>query len=158
MILTPHIVVGAAIASRLSGSSLPLALLLASTSHFFLDTLPHWEYTIDALRDRRHSKIFFRDLGKVILDLMFGFSLLIGVWALFKENTGGIKIILLGGFLGALPDAVTFLGWQTENRILLFVNSFHGPIQFTRWGSKKIPRSAGVITELIAIAGGLTLL
>ena len=159
MILTAHILVGAAIGAKLGNPFLivPAAYL----SHILLDAFPHWEYSIDGLDERRYTKAFLHKILKVFLDLAVGFS---SVYFLARVVDPAIlPFMALGGFFGALPDGVTFLEWHTGSKVLHTINQFHRIIQVPN-RLRKIkkpslwimdPESGGIVFEALAIAAAL---
>ncbi len=96
MILSVHLLVGAAIATRIQNPiwGLPLAFL----SHFFLDFLPHREYTT-LPRDLRKER--WKATPTTILKIIIDFSIGVSILLILSKN----KILALsGGFLAILPD------------------------------------------------------
>ena len=152
--------VGAAIGSQVANPF--LVVVFAFLSHFVLDSLPHWEYTIDHIKKRNHSKRFFRDLGKVFVDILFGFSLLLLVLSNFSDKDMSLAVLfplLLGGFFAIVPDLITFTHWQTKYKVLKWPNIIHGPIQPSSWYPNKInPQRIGFIAEVLIIIVAITVL
>lgn len=99
MILTCHLLTGAAIALKIQPT--PLALILAFLSHYLLDIIPHREYSIKNIFEKRWSKSFF-DFLKVFLDIAFGALLIL----FLSKNQ---PIIYAGALFAILPDGFTFL-------------------------------------------------
>ena len=92
MILTPHILSGAAVASQISN---PFAMVIAAMAvHHILDMIPHWDYEIHSSRRRAAQKIALDIAIAGIITLFF-------IWNLPLEKQFHI---LLGGFFGVLPD------------------------------------------------------
>lgn len=96
MILTAHLLAGAVLSTRIK--FLPLALLFAFLSHYLLDFLPHQEYSIENIRQRRWKKSFF-DFFKVALDISFGILIIILFKNHFHAFIGGFFAILADGFV-----------------------------------------------------------
>jgi hypothetical protein len=139
MILTPHILVGAAIGSKIKN---PLwVFLIAFFSHFILDMIPHAEYDVSVLKEKlRFNKKFICPFFEIIIDLIIGFGIL---WFstkffFFKK----ISTIYIGAISGIIPDAFTILYWQTNNKIFKALTNFHV------FHSRKISRRWGIITEI----------
>jgi len=109
MILSTHIVAGAAIALQIQNPA--LGLILAFFSNYLLDSLPHSEYSVQNLREHKWKKSFL-DFLKVGFDLLFGFSIIL----LFSKN---YLIALTGGFFAILPDGLTFLLFLFPNNKIL---------------------------------------
>jgi len=148
MILTAHILTGSAIALKTQNPI--LGILFAFLSHFILDVIPHREYSIDTT-DKITWQKSKKDFVKVLLDLIVGFSL---VYFLTKGNI----FILLGGFLGALPDALSFFYLIFKNNKLLDkISLFHQKVHYfsnneNLFGkNKKILFSTRILTQIIVI-------
>lgn len=99
MILTTHLLIGAAIAQKVQNQV--LGFFLAFLSHYFLDSLIHRDYSIDHIKGRSWQNSFF-DLSKTFLDGSFGVLLI-----LLLSND--IFLALAGGFFAVLPDGLGFL-------------------------------------------------
>ena len=115
MILFCHLIVGAALMAKIQ--IIPLALFLAFLSHYFLDSLPHWEYSVDNILEKQWKKAKL-DFLKGALD--FGFGILI-IFAISKNQ----PIILAGAFLAVLPDGLTLLSLLLPNKLLKIHDNFH---------------------------------
>ena len=120
MILSVHIVMGAAVVSKIG--FLPLAFLLAFLSHYLLDSLPHWEYSIKNIKQKKWKRSF-SDFLKLFLDVFVGVLLL---FFLSKNLT----LALMGGFLAVLPDTLTFLNIIFPNIFFEAVENLHQKIHF----------------------------
>ena len=111
MVLTPHALIGAALASAVPEHPL-IGFFLGFVSHFILDAVPHWDYHLDFFETNLLSR---NDLIKLAADFVLGLSL---VW-LFVPT-------LIWGALGALtPDALQFIYRKTKFRFLAPLQSFH---------------------------------
>ena len=138
MILTCHLLAGAAIASKISN---PIwALLLAFLSHYFLDVIPHWQYSIENIRGKQWEKSLF-DFLKVFLDILAGILLIF----IFSKNQ---PIIYAGAFLAISPDGLTLLGLIFSNKLLEHNDDFHQQkIHFLKY--KKIPRFWRIFSQVL---------
>lgn len=165
MVLTPHAVVGAALASAF-GLDPATALVAGFASHFLLDSLPHWDYQLASANIDENNplnnnipltKEAFWDWAKIGLDLFLGLSL---VFLFFTLNGQDIWLwsLLMGAFGGLLPDGlqVLFMRWRREPfktffRFHLFI---HSPrkIRNIFWG----PLWQGIIILLALILGNWT--
>jgi hypothetical protein len=139
MILFVHILIGAVIALNIN--FLPLGLILAFLSHYILDALPHWDYSIKNIKERnwRYSLV---DFLKVFLDMFFGFLLIF----LLSKN---FILAFIGGFLGILQDGFNFLTIVFPKKspsILFSVVNFSKRIHFPE--NKKNPLFLGIFIEL----------
>lgn len=136
MILTPHLLAGAAIASKVQ--PVPLALLLAFLSHYLLDLLPHGEYPINNIQEKKWKKSLVGFL-RVGLDASFGGLLVL----LFSDN---IPVIFAGAFLAVLPDGFNFLNLVFPNSVLKIQKRIHHRIHFPE--TKKIPLFLGILSQI----------
>ena len=106
MLETPHVAVGAAIATKVGNPylALPLALL----SHFVMDKVPHWNPHLNQDLDKegkvkRKSANFNLVLVDSVTALTLGTAL---ASRALPESTTKAAIILAGCFLAVLPDVV----------------------------------------------------
>jgi len=116
MILTPHAVFGAALASALHLSP-AYALAAGFVSHLLLDTIPHWDYHLksgsrDPLNPLNNdisasNPNFRQDLMKIAFDACLG----VGLSLFFLSLGVGVPIlsVLAGAIGGILPDALQFV-------------------------------------------------
>lgn len=114
MLETPHVVVGAAIATRVANPV--LALPLAFASHFVLEKVPHWNPHLNTETEkygkptRKSTKIVIADVS---LSLVLGFFIATRV----LPDTGHFVTILAASFAAALPDIIEgphfFLGMRS---------------------------------------------
>ncbi|MFC1789514.1 hypothetical protein ACFLYY_00880 [Patescibacteria group bacterium] len=144
MIATPHLLVGAILATKISNPF--LGLTLAFLSHFILDLIPHSEYWMLAKNVSgkwNHSK---KKIFVVVIDVMIGVLLL---WFLSQNKI----LALVGGFLGVLADFdnVYFLFPNfTKNKFFKLDQYSHK--LFTHWfKGEKTPLFLGVTTQVIVI-------
>jgi len=97
MILTPHILAGAAVATQFSN---PFVVALGAIMlHHALDFTPHWEYDITPSKKSTYIKI--------ALDIFAaGAIMLFLIWDL---PIGRQTALLWGGFFGVFPDGFVAL-------------------------------------------------
>lgn len=107
-----------------------LAGFFAFLSHYFLDLLPHHEYSIHNVRQRKWAKAKM-DFLKIALDLFFGFSI---IFLMSKNFTPAF----FGGILGTTADLLTVLFFIFPTNIILAkhhsfhfgkIHSIHSPFQ-----------------------------
>ena len=125
MILTPHAVFGAAIGAGVT--YLPLGIVLALASHYFLDLIPHADYPINNFREKKWSKAK-KEILTMTVDGLTGFVLVFAIWQL-----SGVSIIyiLLPALFGIAPDFLTFLFFlYPKNKFLKWHGSLHKKIHF----------------------------
>lgn len=116
MILTTHLITGAAIASNVQ--PIPLGLILALLSHYLLDFIPHEDYPVNNIFEKRwkNSK---KDFLKVGIDVLFGAIVVL----IIAENW---LLAILGGFLGIAPDFGILLRLLfPKNKFLKAQSYFH---------------------------------
>ena len=104
MILTPHILVGAAIGAKIH--NLGLIIILGIFSHLILDKLPHWDYINSGIKDFRKSKNFealFKDLFKIATDGIIGLLIVFLITWQTHQLTN-LFFIMLAIFVAVLPD------------------------------------------------------
>lgn len=120
MLLTIHLLWAAVILKNVT--SLPLALFLVFLSHYLLDSLPHIEYPINNIHEKKWREAY-RDFFYVALDILAGGCFIL---ALFGKN-----IIFLSSSLAALlPDGLTLLYLIFTPSILEPHENFHRKIHF----------------------------
>ncbi len=146
MILMVHLLLGAVIVLKIK--FLPLALPLAFLIHYPLDILPHWEYSIKNIKEKKW-KNSFKDFLKVFVDISLGILLIF----IFSKN---FSLLLIGGLVAALPDAFTLLGLITPNKLLMAHENFHREIHFPE--GKKISPIWGILTQLLVVIAAIYLL
>lgn len=150
MIATPHLLIGAAIVSKIK--FLPLAFLLAFLSHYFLDFIPHIDYTSKDIYENIYEKKwkkFFPDFLKVILDISLALFLIL----IFSKNQ---PIIFIGAFLAILTDGLNFLNFVFPNKILKMHYNLHQKIHF--FENKKISIFWRIFSQILIVLIAIFLL
>jgi hypothetical protein len=112
MILSTHAVVGGAIASLIPSHPL-LATAAAFASHFALDAIPHWDYSLHSIavgkgadnRRLQFNRGILIDLIKIGFDASAGLAL--ALW-LFS-TPGSIPIVAVCACAAMLPDPLQFV-------------------------------------------------
>src|SRR5713101_6968104 len=103
MLETPHVAVGAAIASKIPNPFISIPLALAS--HFILDRVPHWNphfYT----EMKKHGKPTAQSTNVAIADSLTALGLGLAVAAHAMPNTGHAVVIIIASFAAVLPDQI----------------------------------------------------
>lgn len=150
MILTPHLLLGAAIASKIE--YLPAALLMAFLSHYFLDLIPHIEYSIDNITKKQWQKSL-PDILRVLLDFSFGIVILI----FLNPLSGRQLIIYMGAFIALIPDSLTIISSIYPNKILAKHDQLHRKkIHFLK--HKKISTFWRILSQLLVVIISIILL
>lgn len=142
MILSPHILTGAAIASRIQNPI--LGIFLAFLSHYLLDIPPHKEYSIDNIKGRRWAMVS-GDLLKVFLDMLSALAI---IYFLTENN----PMVYWGGLAAIMPDGLTLLHLVfPKNQLLAKHFNFH--VQFNEIAKKiNIAPFGEILTQLTAAA------
>jgi hypothetical protein len=132
MILTPHLLIGAAIGAKTH--NLGLIIILGLLSHLILDRIPHWDYPntgISNFKKTKDLKRFIFDLLKIVIDGVVG---IIIVFLLVRKTDLRLDIrnlifILLGIIFATLPDIFLFFSFtvlspEISRKIINFHNKF----------------------------------
>jgi len=113
MILTPHILAGAAVATQTSN---PVLIILVATSlHHVLDASPHWDYDIKS--SRKSAAI------KVTIDILLALAILL--FFIRDLSLQQQVLILMGGFFGVLPDGLLFTNKASNGKYFFRYVKFH---------------------------------
>lgn len=148
MLETPHVIVGAAIATKVVNPA--LALPLAFASHFILEKVPHWNPHLNTETEKyghptRQSTLIV--IGDVIASLASGGF--IAYRAL--PDTGLALTILAASFFAVLPDVIEgphfFLG--VRSKIIKRWIAWQKSIQVDA------PIALGLSTQVITIIAAL---
>ena len=147
MVLTPHILTGAAIIANVQNPI--LGLILVFLSHYFLDLLPQREYSINSI-EQRNWKGSIPDFLKVFLDIFFALIILF----LITDYT---YLILIAAFLSILPDGFSLLHYIFPKSKLLEKHlKLHAVINFAL-GKKTFP-FWGILVQIMVAAIAIFLL
>jgi len=153
MILLPHILVGAAIASKIPNV---WGLILAFLSHFVLDAIPHLEYSIKGIK-RFERRQFLRSLIKVELDFCLG----VMIFAFFTADLSSTRVIygLLGIVAAVLPDGLMFFYYISGGKWIKRFARFHHTFHIKRGKRKRKLSFLKVFTQvLVSVIAILVLL
>lgn len=116
MMITPHVLVGASLATVISNPFILVAS--AFISHFVLDMIPHKDYEITPLKANFYKLAIDAGVSAVLL-----FSV-VGNLPLEKQ-----ALFALGGFFGILPDGLWMLyrlfNWKFLERYVEIHNFWH---------------------------------
>src|SRR3989344_505790 len=138
MMITPHVLVGAALAMKISN---PFALVFfAILSHFVIDMIPHHDYDIDPLK-KKFYKIFLD--GAIAASVLWYFIALLPI----EQQV----LFALGGFFAIFPDGLWMLhrlfGWKLLGPYVNFHYKLH-------WlliqDDKKAHPAIGLATQAVA--------
>ncbi|MFA6227059.1 MAG: hypothetical protein WC631_01075 [Candidatus Paceibacterota bacterium] len=133
MILTPHAIVGAAVASALSGHPV-VGFALAIASHHVLDMIPHSHYehhhfdlrVVDSLPALSHNIRAVYQLFLILFDFSIGTLLAILV---FARDWHTLFITLLGVAGGVLPDFFQFIYFSYKKEPVHSLVRFHSKFE-----------------------------
>lgn len=148
MLETPHVAVGAAIATKV-GNPL-LAIPLAFGSHFLLERVPHWNPHLNT-ETKKHGKPTKQSTIIVIIDacVALGLGFFIALKAL--PNTSHVLTIIAASFASVLPDVIEapyfFLNYRTK-----FIKKW---IKFQKSLQADTGVLPGLATQVITIAAAL---
>jgi hypothetical protein len=103
MLETPHVVIGAAIATKIPNPFISIPLAFAS--HFLLEQIPHWNPHLNT-ELKKHGKISTTSNIVIASDVMLSLSL--GSYIAFQKypNISAMVVILIACFASVLPDLV----------------------------------------------------
>jgi len=142
MLLTPHILTGVAIITKVQNPI--LGLLLVFLSHYFLDAFPQKEYSVENIRGKRWNKSL-PDFLKVFLDIILGFFV---VFLFVSYN----HLILIAAFLAILPDGFPLLYDNfPKNELLAKHQKLHASINAI-CENKKNPAFWGIASQVAVMA------
>ena len=131
MTLATHAVVGAAAASLIPTHPF-LGFIAGFASHFAIDAVPHWEYSLASAKidkdnlmnsDLVINENFFSDILKIGFDAMLGIVL-----SLIFFQSGRLEIFsipVLGAIAGILPDPLQFVYWKCRCQPFIALQKFH---------------------------------
>lgn len=131
MTLTTHAVVGAALASSMPDHLL-VGFVLAFASHFVLDAIPHWDYSLSSYKKDDSNRLndamainkdFFVDLLKIGCDMSCGILLVLLFFTLNGPHL--LWAPLIGAFGAVLPDALQFVYFKWRHQPMVSLQRFH---------------------------------
>ncbi len=129
MILSPHAIVGAAIAN-LAPEHPELGFVLAVGSHYMLDMIPHRDYDIDGFfdRDAKSFKSIIRNFKAQLTLLMIAADFAVGIgiaFLIFARSPARALATLLGILGGVLPDLLQFFYYTFKKRPWTITQKVH---------------------------------
>lgn len=148
MILTPHLIAGAAIASQTN--NLFLTIFISFFSHHLLDAIPHWDYKISFKKRMGLSTL------KITADMAIGVILILTAFFLSVEiNFSSLFKLFLGAFFSILPDGFQFLAFMFPYKPLKLYLKFH---RFFGSEYKKSFSLIGLSTQIIITILGVLII
>ncbi len=137
MLVTPHAMVGATIGATVINPS--FAIPLAITSHFVLDSIPHWQPT---LYPYKPNKLTWAVLG---IDLALAIYLVSYISNLHPTGAGYIWLIAVIACIPDLDSIVSIWDKPMKNKMFKFYYDWHCRIQ------RETSNYLGLIPQLIVI-------
>jgi len=151
MTLTPHAIVGAAIANLVPNEP-ALGFALAFAGHYVLDMLPHKDYNINSFMDKKTTTIvsIFKSSAsafKLLLIILEAILALILCFLLFVRDEKS-AIATLFGIIGAwLPDFFQLLYYKFKTQPFIFFQKLHYKLGFDIENSKYY--WFGILTQVL---------
>ena len=155
MTLTTHIAVGGIVASFFPTHP-EIGLVAAFASHFALDAIPHFDYSLQAsVKDEKNpmnndialDKRFAKDLINIGLDILIG--LLILTYILIFLGKFSLPILIAGAIGGVVPDALQLVYMKFRHEPLISLQKFHIWIQ--RDGRLRSKPFIGILSQIAII-------
>lgn len=148
MLETPHVIVGAAIATKVANPA--LALPLAFMSHFVLDKIPHWNPHLNT-EFKNGNRVTNRSRNIVIIDVAV--SLVAGIFIASQvlPNTNHFLTIIAASFFSVLPDVIEgpYFFLNVRNKLIKRWIVFQKSLQ------EDAPVISGIATQVIIISVSL---
>jgi len=171
MTLSTHAVIGASLASAIPlAYNQPLkftalAFVAGVLSHFLLDGVPHWDYSLVSGNETENPLdydleigwSFLFDLLKVGLDISLG---LLVAGLLFIGIAGRQPIIILAGAFGAiLPDFLQFAYMKIRRAPFSWLQHLHNYYHYDKKAFKKYTALEGASLQFFfaLLVAGVTL-
>ncbi|MCA9308697.1 MAG: hypothetical protein R3B92_02180 [Patescibacteria group bacterium] len=146
MLLTPHTIVGVAVATAISNPL--IAAPLSFALHFAGDKLPHWDFFSNTKNGER--RVGWRPLA-VMADMSIGIfiALTFTYYALWGLGDSYLALnIFLCGLASVLPDALTGPYIYTDNppKFCMWIKNIQSKAQ------TQAPLPWGIFTQLVVVA------
>ncbi len=151
MIITPHLLIGAAIGAKIKHFG--WIIVLGILSHIILDKIPHWDYAdkkLEAFSQNKSYKSLFGLFLKIVIDGFAGLIILsFVIWQKNIINPKYLFYILIGILASLLPDILLGFAKFFPNKLQIleaykaFHEKMHSPIHI------KKPTLLGLSTEIL---------
>ena len=144
MLETPHVIVGATIATKIPNPLIAIPLALAS--HFLLDSIPHWNPHLNT-EIKKYGSVTKVTRNIVIVDVVT--ALISGFYIASLQMPDSIHAftILLASFAAVAPDVVEgpyfFLNMKTK-----FIEKW---IRFQKAIQNDAPIQFGMATQVVTV-------
>jgi len=125
---TPHVIVGAAIATKIPNPVIALPLVLAS--HFVLDMTPHWNPHLNT-EMKKYGDVTIKSKYIVVLDLITASASGLYFISQAMPDTGHALTIGAAAILSILPDAIEgpYFFWHWRHKAIEKWIAFQKSIQ-----------------------------
>ncbi|MBI4057799.1 hypothetical protein HY405_00570 [Candidatus Microgenomates bacterium] len=142
MVEVPHVLVGAAIAAKVGNPALALPLALAS--HFVLDLVPHWNPSIYTQLNKE-GRVAPQTMRLILADSVLAVVVGVTIALLFLPDVGRALIVLVGSFLGVLPDVleIPYYFWNIKHPLMVRYVEFNHSLQ------TNAPFVPGIATQIV---------
>ncbi|MEK7507979.1 MAG: hypothetical protein AAB602_02760 [Patescibacteria group bacterium] len=157
MILASHAIIGAAV-GRLFPLSPFYGFLAGLLSHYAMDAIPHWEYTLPSISKRKKlgsGNVLVREVIFTGIDFAVGIAAAFAIFPIGLEDPG-ILSISFGIIGGVFPDALQFLYFFYKGEPIRMHQKFHDTIHASRKFKDRpfvgIPLQIALITVFILIS------
>lgn len=144
MLETPHVIVGATIATKIPNPLISIPLAFAS--HFVLDRIPHWNPHLNT-EIKKYGAVTKLTRNIVILDVVAALASGIYIANLAMPDAAHAMTILFASFAAVLPDVIEgpyfFLKWKTD-----FIEKW---IKFQKAIQVDAPIKLGLATQALTI-------
>ncbi len=132
MILTPHAIVGAAVANLVPNEPV-LGFVFAFLSHYVLDMIPHKDYDINSFMDKKTRTVvsIFKSSAaalKLIFIIFEAIGALILCFLIFVRDEKSAAITLIGIIGAWLPDFFQLLYYSFKKQPFIFFQRLHDKI------------------------------
>jgi len=146
MLETPHVVVGAAIATKIPNPLISIPLAIAS--HFVLEKVPHWNPHLNTEK-AKYGKITKQSTKIVIVDTAISLGLGFFIASKALPDTAHFATIIAACFFSVLPDIVEgpYFFFDVKNKLIDNWITFQKSIQVD---AEIIP---GLVTQILTVAG-----
>ena len=148
MLETPHVVVGAVIATKVVNPA--LAIPLAFASHFVLDKVPHWNPHID-IELKKHGIVKSRSLKIIIVDSSIALISGVAIASRALPDYTQAATIITACFFASLPDMIQapYYFMQSKNTLIKRWIKIQKRIQ------EDVPIIPGLATQILVILAAL---
>lgn len=151
MILTPHILVGAAIGYKVH--NFWLVAVFSIIVHFILDMIPHKEYEINGVKNGKLNSAFVKDFLKVAVDGLIGLLLVV----LLTKDFTDLNYMAVGIISAGLPDFLLLLSYVSRSRVLNIIRRFHEDIVHI-YKNRNAPPWLKIGSQITAVILGIVIL